>query len=341
MSSLTLLMPGLLGSYADIPRMEQPPFPALGTLVAKAARRKFPAVSFYRILCELFDLEQPVGGDLPIAPLSRLIDGLETPAGVWMRADPVHLAAGQTGLHLADASALVLSQHDAIILAAALEDFFKEHGWVLEVPLPDRWYIRLPRLPAVTTTELDRVVGRDIQPWLPAGEDQQDWRRLCNEIQILLHACDVNHARERRGELPVNSLWFWGIGVLPEILQRKWTRVYSDDPAAQGLAMLSGARFEAIPESLLAGAGGFDATGDILVASATPPAGAIEHDFDNWLEAMRELDQRWFVPLLQALRDGALAQVQIITDGHEFTLRRHSLLKFWRLRESIVDYLGG
>ncbi|MBF8269179.1 MAG: hypothetical protein HW386_888 [Gammaproteobacteria bacterium] len=340
MYNLTLLIPGLLGSHTNLTREEQPQFPAIETLLAKASVHKFPTASFYLDLSELFDLEKPAAGDLPIAPLSRLIDGLERPEGVWMRADPVHLAAGTNGLRLIAEPELALSQHDAIILAATLEEFFKEQNWKLEVPLPDRWYVRLPQLPAITTTELDCVIGRDIQPWLPVGPDRNFWHRLSNEIQMILHASEMNRERERRGELPVNSLWFWGVGQLPEILPRKWSTVYSDDPAAQGLAMLSGARFAALPESLQTGVNGLTATGNVLVATATRLSESIKQDFDTWVDAMLELEERWFEPVLSALREGQLTELQVIADGHQFTLHRNSLLKFWSLRRSVIDYLA-
>ena len=340
MYNLTLLIPGLLGTASDIPSEEQPRFPAIETLLARAVVRRFPVVSFYRSLGELFDLVKPAAGDLPIAPISRLIDGLERPEGIWMRADPVHLTVGRTGLNLNDATALALTQHDAIILAAALEEFFKEHDWKLEVPVAGRWYVRLPKLPAITTTELDSVIGRDVRPWLPAGPDRNDWQSLSNEVQMILHASEMNRERERRGELPVNSLWFWGIGTLPEILPRNWTTVYSDDPVAQGLAMLSGTRFVELPENLQADIAGF-ATGNVLVATNTHLPESIKQDLNLWETSMWQLEQRWFEPVLTALRAGSLEEIKFITDGHLFTVHRNSLLKFWRLRRSVTDFLSG
>jgi hypothetical protein len=338
MVHLTLLIPGLSGAHAGITGAETPRFPALETLLAKAAARRMANVSYYHGLCALFDLDKPAGGDLPIAPLSRLVDGLERPEGVWMRADPVHLAAGRDGVRLTDASALNLTQHDAIILAASLEEFFRDQHWKLEVPLPHRWYVRLPGPPAIATTEIDRVVGQDIRPWLPEGPERQSWLRVCNEIQMLLHACDVNRERARRGDLPVNGLWFWGIGALPEILPRRWTRIYSDDPAAQGLAMLSGTRFSELPETITVDETGVTAAGNVLVATAAQLAGSNNQDFSRWRESLMKLERRWFEPLLQAAQDGRLGELQIMTDGYRFIIRRRSFLKFWRRPKSVVDY---
>ena len=154
---------------------------------------------------------------------------------------------------------------------------------------------------------------------------------------MILHASEMNQERERRGELPVNSLWFWGIGTLPEILPRNWSTVYSDDPVAQGLAMLSGTRFVELPESLQADIAELT-TGNVLVATNTYLPVSVKQDLNLWENSMWQLEQRWFEPILAALRAGALEELKIITDGHLFTVHRSSLLKFWRLRRPVTDF---
>ena len=55
---------------------------------------------------------------------------------------------------------------------------------------------------------------------------------------MLLHEHPCNQRREQRGELAVNSLWFWGAGTdsRPRADVR-FDAVWSDDPAARGLAL--------------------------------------------------------------------------------------------------------
>ena len=70
-------------------------------------------------------------------------------------------------------------------------------------------------------------------PYLPTGKDGKQWHTVLNEMQILLHTAQVNIERERRGDLPINSLWFWGSGRLPQEIQRvDWARVHSEEPAS-------------------------------------------------------------------------------------------------------------
>ena len=255
-----------------------------------------------------------------------------------MRADPVHLMAGRDGVHLVDSSSLSLTQHDAIIFAAILEGLFNEYNWKLEVPLPERWYVRLTQKPAITTKEVDSVTGKDIQRYLPAGPDSKEWLRLFNEIQMLLHGCEINREREQRGELAINSLWFWGIGELPDILPRKWGRIYSNDPVAQGLAMLSGTEFMELPDDFNEVVASCDNGGDVLAACATVLSGSKYQDINVWLGSLEQVEQLWFKPLLEAISQKLLGKLVVITDGYEFTVNRYSFLRFWRRRKSVIDY---
>jgi len=340
MFSLTLLLPGLLGSFTGLPRDEKPEFTAIEMFLARAGIRRIPACSFYRDLCRLMALDKPAGTDLPVASLARLIDGYEHPDGVWMRADPVHLAAGRDGVRLIDASSLGLSQTDAVIYAATLERLFHENNWKLEVPLPERWYVRLPRKPAITTSEIDIVTGKDIQPYLPVGADSNEWLRLMNEIQMLLHGCEMNREREQRGAQSINGLWFWGIGELPEILPRQWTRIYSNDPVAQGLAMLSSTEFKELPDDFSEVSTGTDEGGDVLVACAAALSGSKYQDINQWLKSLEQFELNWFQPILGAVRSKLLDEVTLISGGYEFSINRHSFLRFWRKYKSVIDYAG-
>lgn len=337
MINLTILIHGLLGSYEGVEKHDRPGFPAIETLLSRSGIQRIKTGSFYRNLCDCFGLNVPDGSDLPVASLSRLVDSAERPEGTWIRADPVNLAPGRDGLVMSDPSSLALSQHDAIILAASIEDLFIGENWKFEVPVSKRWYLNLPAAPVIRTTELDCVAGREIQTFMPEGQDSKKWLQIINEIQMLLHDCEINKAREKRGELTVNSLWFWGAGELPDILPRRWTRVCSDDPVAQGLAMLSGTPFYELPFSTSEVINGDSDSGEILMASSLGLSG-LQGNYSMWLEEVEKMEQHWFEPLLDAVRQDAIGKVTIITDGYRFKFNRRSFLKIWRGKKSVIDY---
>ena len=61
--------------------------------------------------------------------------------------------------------------------------------------------------PAVQAAFPDEVLGCDLKSMLPTPKV---WQRYLNEAQMLLADLPINRARAARGELVVNSVWFWG-----------------------------------------------------------------------------------------------------------------------------------
>jgi hypothetical protein len=68
----------------------------------------------------------------------------------------------------------------------------------------------------LATASLDRVLGRNVDVWMPEAEQAGPLRRLQNEMQMLLYTHPINDARIGRGLLPVNSFWVSGAGALAE-----------------------------------------------------------------------------------------------------------------------------
>src|SRR2546423_11819725 len=95
---------------------------------------------------------------------------------------------------------------------------------------------------------------------------------LMNEAQMLLHEHPVNAEREARGEPALNSIWFWGGGVVDAAKPRPFSAVIADDPLARGLALAAGIPAHALPkdaDSVLAALGD---EGRALVVLDAPPA---------------------------------------------------------------------
>ncbi|MEJ2760323.1 MAG: hypothetical protein P8126_01960 [Gammaproteobacteria bacterium] len=335
MRRLTLFIPGLLGPAAPLADSDLPPLPALSLVLGRARRRRTRERDYHRQLCDLMGLDAAEDRDVPAAAVTRLIDGEEHPDGLWMRADPVHLSADRDRLVLIDASVFKVSQHDALAVATEVQRVLDGEGWRLEVPFPDRWYIRLDADPGVTTTDPLNAGGRDVDPCLPRGREARRMHRLLNEIQMQLHDADINREREARGDLPINSVWFWGTGALPDVPPRRWSAVYSDDVFVRGLAMLSMTPWHGLPASA---AEVLDAAGeksDLLIVLEHCRLPAQYGDLPRWGDALAELEDEWFGPLLQSLREGTIQSLTLITGNDSFHLNRPALKKFWRRPRSL------
>jgi hypothetical protein len=200
---------------------------------------------------------------------------------------------------------------------------------------PARWYVRLEKAPDMQTTPAAAARGVAIDEKLPSGPDAMRFHALMNEAQMLLHEHPVNAEREARGEPALNSIWFWGGGVVGAAKARPFSTVVGDDPLARGLALAGGMPARALPKdagSMLAGLGD---EGVVLVVLDAPREAQLR-------ERRTELERDWFVPLLAALRSGRIGMLTLHLCGVDSLLEvetvRSDLRYFWRLRKPLSAY---
>jgi hypothetical protein len=244
----------------------------------------------------------------PVAALTRQLDVGDAPGATWVRADPAYVVPDMQGARvMAYGETLGLDQEDVAALLPALKPMFGDAGFLLDAPVPSRWYLRLSpeaKLPAFD--EPGDVLGDDLFDHLPEGEVGRRWRALLTEAQVLLHQHPWNRERTARGKPAINSLWFWGGGVYPHAVSSPHVQVRSRESLLMALARASGA----------------DAEG--------------EHHVDALvdLRQLRSLDQfsnEVIAPLLAAMRRGELGRLLLdFQDGAQFALESRQRWRFWR-----------
>jgi len=290
--------------------------PALRLILTRGReQRRAAAAPFHEALFGLFGITVQADTDLPVAAATALFDLPGRSGGeAWLRADPVHLRPDMGKLLLFDAATFELTMAEAMRLTEEINAALAEEGIRLLVGRdPGRWYLPMTTAPAIQTVPPRAVRGQHVDPFLPRGAEARRWRRLANDVQMVLHGSPVNAAREGRGEAAVNSVWFWGGGVLPRP-DAAWTTVVTDVPVAAGLARAAGlSPMEAPPPHP-------PASGRWLYV---PAAGARD-------ESMPALDSAFLAPLLAALRRGSLAAITVHLPRASYTLRRGDLWRFWR-----------
>ncbi len=306
---------------------------AAETLLAKGRRRRLAASSREAWLFERFAV--PKQRDWPVAPYTLLADGGAPERHFWLRADPVHLRLGRDTLTFADGAAFDVSRAESEALVETLNRHFGDA--MLLYPLqPARWYVRLPKAPDMRTTPPSAAREETIEGHLPSGPDAMRFHALMNEAQMLLHEHPVNVEREARGEPALNSVWFWGGGVIDTAKTRPFSTVFGDDPLARGLALAAGIPVRALPKdagAMLAAAGD---EGVALVVLDPPRSVASER--------RAALERRWFGPLLAALQSGRIGMLTLSLPGADSLLEietvRSDLRHFWRLKRPLANYLG-
>ena len=337
---LELVVPGLLGPVTDADAVARLglELPALAWLLARADPGRATAA---QSLAPVFDAFGISGPDWPAAAPSRLgeADGDTVRLGErwWVRADPVHLRVDTTHARLFGAWALDLQADESAALIERLNALYADDGLVFEAPVPDRWYIGCPRPSDLRAVTPDRVAGRNVDAFMPEGRDARAWRAWLNEVQMLLHDAPVNTERERRGALPVNSVWLWGGGQCPAVSGGP-EQVYADEPVALGLARLAGVATEAVDAAPWAGEW---PAGHALAVDARAVDPLVHGEIETWLECLAALERDRIEPVLRGLRQGHLDSVTIAPgDGRRFVATRRGLRRFWRRNRPWTDWLG-
>lgn len=156
-----------------------------------------------------------VDGLIPFAALQAQQQQLAGAGPGWAWITPAHWRVGADHIAMAHPQDLRLDADDAQALLAAMQPYFAEDGIALSYDAPLRWLAQGDIFRTLPTASLDRVIGRAIDRWMPAGEAGRPVRRLQQEMQMLLYTLPLNDARQRGGLLPVNSFWVSGSGALP------------------------------------------------------------------------------------------------------------------------------
>ncbi|MCW5659785.1 MAG: hypothetical protein KIT60_18970 [Burkholderiaceae bacterium] len=154
-----------------------------------------------------------VDGQLPLAARSAAADGVDVGTRSVGLLTPVHLHLGTEQVTLTDPDTLELDAADARGLFDALRPLFADEGFDLHWGAPQRWYLVHDSLADWPTASLDRVIGRNIDPWITDAPGRRIWPRLQSESQMLLHGHSINARRESQGLASVNSLWLSGCGA--------------------------------------------------------------------------------------------------------------------------------
>lgn len=181
----------------------------------------------------------------PMASITRQDDKGDAAGRSWLRADPVFIRPEMLGARLMAWGNLGLSAGEAEDFLQPLRPVFGDAGFPISATVPERWYLELPpetRLPDFPLP-ID-ALGGDMLAYLPEGNDARRWRSLANEAQVILHNHPRNQTRIAAGMPPVNSLWFWGGGRLPDFVRCQYTSVTGADDDLLALATLAGARLE-------------------------------------------------------------------------------------------------
>jgi hypothetical protein len=200
-----------------------------------------------------------------------------------------HVSNGQ--VTLGDPAYLQIDEATDATLFQAMQSFFAEDGIALHPYKPGQWLAQSPLLADLPTASLDRVIGRNIDPWLVGSHTSAELlspaakllRRLQNEMQMLLYTHPVNEGRR----LTINSFWVHGTGALSPTKRAEPKVIHT------------------LRES------------------------ALQQDLIGWLEAWQHVDAHVIAPMLARVAAGE-PQRLLLCGEHEFHVYDSAAPSIWQ-----------
>ncbi|MGD8742098.1 MAG: hypothetical protein PVH46_01650 [Granulosicoccaceae bacterium] len=300
------------------------PLSSLAALLTRADAFPLATVSLQHTLCELFAVR--AAPSLPVAALNWLADTGEPATQPLLCLDPVHLLPDMDHVLLYDSTHFQIEQDEAQQLVTDINKLLHDDGLQVIAPTPQRWYLQGKAAGNTRFTPLADVVGRNILPAMPTGDDAAWWRHVLNEIQMLLHSHPVNEKRVTRGFMPINGVWPWGNGEPEQTGHPAYSSCSSNDVFVKGLSRLQQIEYRPLPEDFtawLAQAGSGAHLVHLPLVAADDAAGLC-----NKLAA---LERDWLVPLATAMQDAALQRCTFYLGGqHGYTLTMTRYKGWWR-----------
>ena len=228
-------------------------------------------------------------GELPWAALQA-----RKTEGAWAFVSPCHWQIGALHVAMHHAPLPQFEPAESQALLAAMRPYFAEDGITLYYDQAQRWLAQGEVFRGLASASLDRVAGRQLDPWMPQAAQASGLRRLQSEMQMLLYTHPVNSARSERGLLPVNSFWLSGTGALPSL-----------------------------PQAADAGTGG------LVVADQLREA-ALAEDWPAWAQAWQALDASHGPALLAALHQTGQARLTLCGERSAQSWSAQPGLSAWR-----------
>ena len=236
-----------------------------------------------------------VDGALPWAAQAAAEVGLDSAAYAvstgWAFITLCNWLVSHGQVTLGDPAHLQIDAATDALLFQAMQGFFAEDGIALYPYKPGQWLAQSHLFVDLPTASLDRVIGRNIDPWLVGCENSTNalspaaklLRRLQNEMQMLLYTHAVNEGRS----LTINSFWVHGTGALAPLTRTA-------------------------PQ--------------VVDALRTP---ALQQDLIGWLETWQRMDADIIAPLLASLAAGE-AQRLVLCGEHEFHVYDSAAPSLWQ-----------
>ncbi len=350
-STLTLFIPDLFGFQSTLNNLsleEKSSLPEfkLSILEKWLSRGSFEKTSNQEdsVFSDL-GLGKYKNNDKPFAALSLLAEKVAdvelNSKSYWLRADPVNLQPDRDTALMAGHEELALTQDEADKLVAQINEHFTDEPWQLYTFAPHRWYLRLDKPADIKTTPLSKVLGDDINPFSPTGNDADYWFKIINELQMLIHGSNVNFERESRNMWTANSVWLWGGGSSPEVnLNTYYDNIITNNLIYAGVGYHCGVDVLPLKHAL-----SLDETfsenikmNNNFVVLDMLSEQVQRRDLYTFVQILNKLEKDYLTPCDDLLTKGSLREIKLITDAGIFFITKKQLGRWWKRTKAFSSF---
>ena len=336
---VTVNIPALIPEFAEISAedIDRVPLSGLQRILSRAVRDDSKSYPYEEWLFQQFTGIHCNVRDIPVASLTAAMDGLDSSAGWWMRADPVYLYPDTHSLILQDPKELSLTMDERDELADNVRTLFAEYGATFHAPATSRWYLHFAEQPpAITCTPLPAAIMKPVNDLLPEGADSRRWHTLFNELQMVLNRSMVNENRAYYGQQVVNSLWFWGLGQKPGNTGAAYGCCIGGDDYVQALCKHTSNRHRHLVDGISVSRYQDNA---LVVDDRLLSALRVKQP-DQWITALADVEREIMQPLWQGLKRGDISRLILLTDhATTYVIIPSQARAFWKRPRPVSSFL--
>ena len=341
-SELHIIVPGICGPLAETSSIADSQFIKRWIKVLSQSDMQQSPLKLYEVFAALFDLS--IDGDFPSAALNMLADNNFDSSLNYMFADPVHMEADMNHVILTSSADLAINDDERDILCDVLNKHFVDDGLIFKCLAKDKWVLSSKDNIQLNTTPLLDAVGRNVNFILPKGDNSGYWKKTLTEVQMILHANDINLVRENTGKQSINSLWFHGSGQLPNVNNCKVDCVCSNDNVFKGLASHVQCNYLQLPESAQAYARHLlkNHSESINVLHLSDLEHLVNYsDVSIWMDRLSEVLNHWVYPLLKMANNNNIKVTLYPCNDKKYQFSKYNSYRFWRhgkLEQHVTSY---
>jgi len=224
------------------------------------------------------------------------------------------------------------NRNDITIVINDLKELFKVDFHMQELQ-EGLWLMHLQQCtPARHYPHYLSVYGRKADPYVEQSRQALPWYKLINEMQMFMHQHSINQSRLESGLLPINSLWFWGAGDLPQS-GNKNMRWFCDDELLKQFASVMGIYCADLDEVKNHDFEGDSVVIDLSILEALKLPGEV-----SLQSLLSDLESRLFEPLVAGIKSKRIALKLKTGSANDLILSRYSSIRRWKKTKSLLDF---